>query len=116
MALAEEIMFASRVAEPCVRLRSELLEAAHELAPMCRWEVVEAGAGAPILYGASLPLGFTGPQVLSPSAPPPSFSHMDTRMTYVTWVESQSSNLNGCCCKSGCHVASGKRQNVPATF
>lgn len=28
-----------------------------------RWEVVEAGAGAPILFGASLPPNMTGPQV-----------------------------------------------------
>ena len=28
-----------------------------------RWEVVEAGAGAPLLHGASLPPDQTGPQV-----------------------------------------------------
>lgn len=29
----------------------------------CRWEVIEAAAGAPQLYGASLPVNMTGPEV-----------------------------------------------------
>ncbi|EIE26341.1 hypothetical protein COCSUDRAFT_58878 [Coccomyxa subellipsoidea C-169] len=28
------------------------------------WELMEAAAGAPVLYGASLPLGVTGPQLI----------------------------------------------------
>lgn len=30
----------------------------------CRWEVIESGAGAPQLLGASLPAGKTGPEVI----------------------------------------------------
>lgn len=29
----------------------------------CRWEVIEAATGAPVLYGATLPANMTGPQV-----------------------------------------------------
>ncbi len=34
----------------------------------CRWELVEAGAGAPVLHGATLPLGMTGPQAIAPES------------------------------------------------
>jgi hypothetical protein len=41
--------------------------------PRCRFEVVEAAAGAPKLFAASIPVGKTGPQVtaisLYPSSP-----------------------------------------------
>ena len=30
---------------------------------LCRWEVIEAATGAPVLYGATLPANMTGPQV-----------------------------------------------------
>lgn len=36
---------------------------------LCRWEVIEAATGAPVLYGATLPANMTGPQVDSPHSP-----------------------------------------------
>jgi hypothetical protein len=52
------------VSTPC---RSPLIPLLVMFAPPvtlpCRWEVVEAAAGAPSLTGASLPPNTTGPQV-----------------------------------------------------
>ena len=37
--------------------------------PGDRWELVEAGAGAPLLHGATLPASMTGPQACPHSTP-----------------------------------------------
>ena len=40
------------------------VEQNHDKEGSCRWEMVECGAGAPELSGATLPQGMTGPELL----------------------------------------------------
>ena len=47
----------------CGKAASQQHMLLYETKGSCRWEVVESGAGAPYLLGASLPPGKTGPQV-----------------------------------------------------